>query len=411
VRNREFSQEEGVAFTASLISIVVLLAVVCGVVACSKVKKESRGQTEQGATNGVQAESAQSTSAEPGSMGPSEAASPSDAPEGGSEESGGTAATPGSESGLAGAGGSAQHGLSRSAGSGFSRSAGSGLSRSAGSTSQVQMRNVDFHVDDAVILHIKSLRGAIAGKSKRAPPAFDDKHSFILTIDKGTVGISTSSLTEVMNKYVFDYPHAPIRKIAITTDGDKLRLKGSVHKVVDIRFEIVGGLNATSDGKISLHPTSIKADGIPVKRLMHLFGVELAGLIKQGNARGVEIKDDDLIIDPNLIIPAPEIKGNLASVRIEGDRLVEEYDGPKGGARPLIPYDRGAPNYMYFRGGTIRFGKLTMANADMQIVDSHPKDAFDFSIDHYNRQLVAGYSKNTPRYGLVVFMPDYYQVK
>ena len=402
MRNREFSQEEGVAFTASLISIVVLLAVVCGVVACSKVKKESRGQTEQGATNGVQAESAQSTSAEPGSMGPGEAASPSDAPEDGSEESGGTAAMPGSGSGLAEAGGSAHHDSLRSAG--FSL-------RSAGSACQVQMRNVDFHVDDTVILHIRSLRGAIAGKNKRTPPAFDDKHSFILAIDKGTVGISTSSLTEVMNKYVFDYPHAPIRKIAITTDGDKLKLKGSVHKVVDIRFEIVGGLNATSDGKISLHPSSIKADGVPVKRLMHLFGVELAGLIKQGNARGVEIKDDDLIIDPNLIIPAPEIKGNLASVRIEGDRLVEEYDGPKGGARPLIPYDRGAPNYMYFRGGTIRFGKLTMANADMQIVDAHPKDAFDFSIDHYNRQLVAGYSKNTPRFGLVVFMPDYYQVK
>jgi len=52
-----------------------------------------------------------------------------------------------------------------------------------------------------------------------------------------------------------------------------------------------------------------------------------------------------------------------------------------------------------------------MNNADMQIVDSHPKDAFDFSIDHYNRQLVTGYSKNTARNGLVVFMPDYYQVK
>jgi len=75
-----------------------------------------------------------------------------------------------------------------------------------------------------------------------------------------------------------------------------------VHKLVDIHFEIIGGLRATSDGKIRLHPTSIKADGVPVKRLIHLFGVELAGLIKQGNDRGVEIRDDDMIIDPNLII-------------------------------------------------------------------------------------------------------------
>ena len=142
---------------------------------------------------------------------------------------------------------------------------------------------------------------------------------------------------------------------------------------------------------------------------MHLFRVELARLIKPGQARGVEINDDDFIIDPNLMIPAPEIHGKLTAVHIEGDQVVQVYGGDT--RSPLIPCDRRASNYMYFRGGTIRFGKLTMTNADMQIVDAHPKDPFDFSIDHYNRQLVAGYSKNTPRYGLVVFMPDYYQVK
>jgi hypothetical protein len=52
-----------------------------------------------------------------------------------------------------------------------------------------------------------------------------------------------------------------------------------------------------------------------------------------------------------------------------------------------------------------------MHNADLQIIDANPKDAFDFSLEHYNRQLVAGYSKNTPHFGLVVFMPDYYKVR
>jgi len=52
------------------------------------------------------------------------------------------------------------------------------------------MRNVDFHVDDAVILRIRNLRGAIAGKSKARPPAFEDKHSFVLRIDAGTVSIT-----------------------------------------------------------------------------------------------------------------------------------------------------------------------------------------------------------------------------
>lgn len=32
-------------------------------------------------------------------------------------------------------------------------------------------------------------------------------------------------------------------------------------------------------------------------------------------------------------------------------------------------------------------------------------------MDHYNSQLVAGYSKNTPSLGLVVFMPDYFKIR
>ena len=62
---------------------------------------------------------------------------------------------------------------------------------------------------------------------------------------------------------------------------------------------------------------------------------------------------------------------------------------------------------MRYRGGTLRFGKLTMTNADMDLIDADPRDPFDFSQPEYIKQLVAGYSKNTPSGGLRVFMPDY----
>ena len=61
---------------------------------------------------------------------------------------------------------------------------------------------------------------------------------------------------------------------------------------------------------------------------------------------------------------------------------------------------------MYYRRGTLRFGKLTMRDADLLLVDSDPKDAFDFSPKQYNDQLMAGYSKNTRARGLIVYMPD-----
>jgi hypothetical protein len=47
-----------------------------------------------------------------------------------------------------------------------------------------------------------------------------------------------------------------------------------------------------------------------------------------------------------------------------------------------------------------------MTDSDLEIVDNSPSTPFDFSLPDYNRQLVAGYSKNTLTNGLIVFMPN-----
>ena len=51
-----------------------------------------------------------------------------------------------------------------------------------------------------------------------------------------------------------------------------------------------------------------------------------------------------------------------------------------------------------------------MNDADMQLIDADPRDPFDFYPARYEGQLIAGYSRNTPRHGLQVFMPDYARV-
>ena len=84
------------------------------------------------------------------------------------------------------------------------------------------------------------------------------------------------------------------------------------------------------------------------------------------------------------------------------------------GAPPQRPATLPLPsarNYLYFYGGSIRFGKLTMSDADMQLIDADPSTPFDFFPAHYDDQLVAGYSRNTRRKGLQVFMPDYSRVR
>ena len=69
-----------------------------------------------------------------------------------------------------------------------------------------------------------------------------------------------------------------------------------------------------------------------------------------------------------------------------------------------------APNFMFFYGGTLRFGKLFMVQADMQLVDADPSDPLDFNLDRYNEQLVAGRAEPQPDFGLLVVVPDWSEV-
>jgi len=66
-----------------------------------------------------------------------------------------------------------------------------------------------------------------------------------------------------------------------------------------------------------------------------------------------------------------------------------------------------AANYMSYRGNRLRFGKLTMSDTHMILIDMDQRDPFDFYLDHYKEQLVAGYTKETPSFGLRVYMRDY----
>jgi hypothetical protein len=105
-------------------------------------------------------------------------------------------------------------------------------------------------------------------------------------------------------------------------------------------------------------------------------------------------------------MPEPRIAGRLTSIRIEGDRIVEVF-----GTRAAHAPDGVATNYMSYRGGVLRFGKLTMNDTDLRLIDADPQDPFDFSPARYMTQLVAGYSKSLPNGGLRTFMPDLDQVK
>ncbi len=266
----------------------------------------------------------------------------------------------------------------------------------------VRFHNVHLRVGHGIVLEVRDLEGALISSDPKRPPTFDDQRSFAVRVDAGTIGISPDSLTRLLNEQVFADDSSSIRDVTVSIEQGRLKQKGTLHKGASIPFSIVADISATPDGLIRLHTVNVKTAGIPSGGLMKLFRIELDDLVKSNKSHGLQIVDNDVLISPDRLLSAPTLRGRMSAIRIEGDRIVQTY-----GTRPSRGSDRERRNYMQYRGGTLRFGKLTMSDTDMELIDADPRDPFDFWPERYVTQLVAGYSKNTPSGGLRVYMPDY----
>jgi len=279
--------------------------------------------------------------------------------------------------------------------------------RPAGSV-QIQMKNVNLLLSRNVFLGVRALRGELQRTKPGTPVTFDDSDSFVVDADSAEVHITSASLTGLMNEYVFAYKGAPIKNVTASFKGQQLIQKGTMHKGVDLPFEVEASLSATEDGNVRVHADKIKAEHLPVKGLLHFLGEDLEKLIHENPGRGVRADGDDLILLPESLTPPPHIHGRVASVAIAGDEMVLTFQSGRHSAPLKPPFATGA--YIYHRGGVLRFGKLTMNDADLEIVGDRP-DVFDFFQREYKKQLVAGYSKNTAANGLVAHMVDYSRLR
>lgn len=292
---------------------------------------------------------------------------------------------------------------------GTARAQGSGVApareqQHGGGPVRTEMRGVNLRIDPSVVLEVRQLRGMLEPTAKDSPPWFDEPDSFLIDIGEAEIAMTPASMAAMMNHYVFAGPDAPVKDVGIEIRDGHLRQTATLRKKIPVHTTLEGDLSVTPEGDIRFHPTKIKAGDLPVKGLLDLFDVELSEVIKSQEARGVRVVDNDLILDPERLLPPPRIRGRVTGVRIEGDRIVQIFGG--GEARDLSPPFSKAEHYMFYRGGELSFGKLTMHGADLQIIDADPKDPFDFFFAKYRSQLVAGYSRTLDDKGLVVYMPD-----
>jgi hypothetical protein len=276
---------------------------------------------------------------------------------------------------------------------------------SAQRPTRIEIVDVDLRVFEDATVHVRWLEGVVAGSRPGQPIPLDDPSSYVIEVESGEAWIGYADLSRVMNDYTFAFDGAPIGHLEMAREEDaderdRVELKGRLESGLGLPFEIEGTPEVTRDGRIRIRTEEIQALEISVGGLMHALGLDAADLIGDMEERGLTFEGDDMILDPSRALPPPRMRGPVTAVRVEDEGLLLTFG-------PARTTPAGRTNYLRFRHGVIKIGRMTQYDADLTITDADPRDPFDFFGEQMNRQLAAGYSKMSETGALTMFVPDF----
>jgi hypothetical protein len=248
-------------------------------------------------------------------------------------------------------------------------------------------------------VYVRWLRGRMTRARHDQNPSFDDPDSFFLDIDTGVLRANMGDLANYLNA---DVKNSPLKNMVLTGDGDQIKLKGTLHKVVPLPIELDGTITTLPENRIQVHVTKLDVLKMPAKGVLGAFHLKLEDIFNPKGIAGLEVSGNDLIFDTQELLPPPHIRGQLKRVRVMNPDLVEIY----GNAQEDVERTEQWRNFLRLRGGTIDFGKLTMRYVDLIMIDISNDAWFDLDLSNYQEQLVNGYTRMTPQAGLQIFMPD-----
>lgn len=279
----------------------------------------------------------------------------------------------------------------------------SALSDSA--STQVYAHNLMLRKGPSFRVYVRWLRGQMARSRRDVNPTFDDPESFFLDIRTGVLRANIGDINNYLN--TSGLANSPLKNVTLSGDGNQIKLKGTLHKVVPLPIELTGTISAVPDNRIQIHVTKLNVLKVPFKALLGVFRVTVSDLFSTKNLPGIQVSGNDVLFDTQQLLPPPHIRGHLTAVRVVNPDLEEVY----GNAQEDVERFEQWRNFLRLNGGTIDFGKLTMHQVDLIMIDISKDPWFDLDLTNYQEQLVNGYTRMTPQAGLQIFMPDRRDIK
>jgi hypothetical protein len=278
--------------------------------------------------------------------------------------------------------------------------ANTGLPADDGAPTNVYAHNLMLRKGPSFRVYVRWLQGRMARTRRNVDPSFDDPESFYLDIKTGVLRANIGDIGNYLN--AGGLGDAPLKNVTLSGDGDQIKLSGTLHKIVPLPVDVLGQISALPDGRMQIHVTKINVLKIPLKALLGGLNITVSDLFSSKDIPGIQVAGNDIVLDTQKLLPPPHIRGQLSAVRVVNPDLEIVY----GNAAPAAGRVEQWRNFLRLSGGSIDFGKLTMHQVDLVMIDISDDPWFDLDLTNYQKQLVNGYTRMTPEAGLQIFMPD-----
>lgn len=262
--------------------------------------------------------------------------------------------------------------------------------RSSGSDGSVlHVKNTNFRVVDNIGFYIPNLVVKATPNDANAPVVFDDPTSFSLTPIKGNVVLDNAKLEALLNKKVFAFKGATLRKIKAHTATNTLTLTGEmIRRGLWVPFKLKGDIKLSDGHILKYTPWSVVVDGEDATKVLKVANVDIDELLTV-KAPGANLIGSTVVLDTLKLFPPPALNLNIASARVEDAGLVLTFDNDGATATPQALAD--SNSYIHIDGGDVKFMKAMPVNAQVQVMNSDASQDLDFCLYDYRDQLSAGY--------------------
>ena len=274
-----------------------------------------------------------------------------------------------------------------------------------GAPTRFYTQNVAYRVDDEVVVDMPSMDADLVPFDIGKPLIPANVMDFQVKVHVADFTLTDQAMAAMMNRYVFNFPGSPISDVRITCMNGRLKQTAKLKKFgLTVTTELEGELRPNGRGQLVLRPDKIRSNGLPVKGLLDILGVEVAEMLKAREDKGIRLDGNDIILFPERMIPPPVMKAFCTGAVITPGKVTMHFDDGVRRERPALPEP--ARNFILMWGGNVLINNNLVLDAKLEMIDDTPDNPMQYYMPLYREQLETGFVVSTPKGEMIAYLPD-----